>query len=244
MSKTNISWATHSLNFYNWYCTKVSAGCKNCYMFAMREQYGRADSELKWRANARKEYDVLKRGDVVFVNSMSDTYHEDAPIEWIQGIHNLAAAKPDVTFLLLTKRISRAHDLQDDLVWPGNLWLGTSIENQKSLWRLDELASTPGNHFVSMEPLLENLADDNHWDSLSNYYSEFEHIQWVIVGGESGPNRRPFDKLWARNIQEFCHETGTHFTFKQGSALRPGGDNALDGYTYLTTPFTEAVHDH
>lgn len=246
MGKTNISWATKSLNWYNWYCTKVSAGCKNCYMFAMRKQFGREDTWLKWRANALKEYNALKPGDVVFVNSMSDTYHEDAPLEWIQHIHQLAVDRPDVTFLHLTKRIKRVEQLASNLVWPDNLWLGTSIESIEYLYRINFLVLTPAKHkFISAEPLLESLVADSpkRIDSLMNYYYRFDHIDWVIVGGESGGSRRPFDKEWAREIKDFCHTAGTHFTFKQGSSLRPGKDCELDGHTYLTTPFTSTVEE-
>lgn len=240
MSATNISWASHSLNYYNWYCTRVSAGCKNCYMFAMREKFNRTDTELQWRAAAMKEYHALKAGDVVFVNSMSDSYHEEAPLEWIQEIHNLAEAKPDVTFLLLTKRISRAVELQHDLNWPNNLWLGTSVENRRTLWRISDLIKTPGNHFVSMEPLLADLMELDNLDNLRNYYEQFKDVRWVIVGGESGIQRRAFDKDWALAIREFCYETGTHFTFKQGSARLPGRDLLLQGELYQTTPFKTA----
>ena len=129
MGKTNISWADQSLNFYNWYCTKISPGCKNCYMFAMRKQFGREDASLKWRESALKEYHALKPGEVVFVNSMSDTYHEDAPLEWIQRIHELIASKPAVQFLVLNKRPYRALIIRRDLLWPENLWVGVSVEN-------------------------------------------------------------------------------------------------------------------
>lgn len=237
MAKTNIGWADKSLNFYNWYCTKVSEGCKNCYMFAMRKQFGRCDTELMWRSNAMKEYDKLQPGEVVFVNSMSDTYHEDAPDEWVRRIHNLVANRGDVTFLLLTKRPGRVLRIPG-LLWPDNLWLGTSVENRRTLNRITQLADSDAKHkFISAEPLLEDLLANDWYDRLPNYYHEFRSIQWMIVGGESGSKRRPFHKEWARELQEFCHSTGTHFTFKQGAAHKPGRDYELDGATYLETPF-------
>lgn len=235
MSKTNISWASHSLNFYTWDCTPVSDGCKNCYALAMARRYSKPVNGLpQWRETAVNEWQCLKSGDVVFVNSMSDTYHENAPIEWIQRIHTLAAGKPDTIFLLLTKRIKRVAQLADQLVWPANLWLGVSIESPKYLWRMGELGTIPAyKRFISAEPLLASL-----WPDLASYDERYDKISWWIVGGESGPNRRPFYKQWATEVQHWCNVTGAHFTFKQGSAFKPGGDNSLFGKTYLTTPFT------
>ncbi len=236
--KTNIGWASHSLNFYNWYCTPVSAGCDNCYMFVMRKQFGREPKLLQWRDSAVVEYNRLNADDVVFVNSMSDTYHEAAPVEWIQRIHQMIAGRPDVTFLLLTKRPERALQLAPVLIWPWNLWLGVSVEKMAALERIDVLAQIPAqNRFLSVEPLLEDLLALGGVDRLTNYYDAITRIRWMIVGGESGNKRRPFDKLWARELQEFCNVTGTHFTFKQGGHRFPGKDNALDGEYYLSTPF-------
>lgn len=106
MAETSIEWADKSLNFYTWACSKVSQGCKNCYMMTFAERFGKnPHGAPEWRGkNAIKEYRNLKSGDVVFVNSMSDTYHEDVPQQWIHNIHNMAALRPDVIFLLLTKR--------------------------------------------------------------------------------------------------------------------------------------------
>ena len=234
MGKTMISWADKSLNFYNWYCTKISAGCKNCYMFAMRKQFDRNPDHLEWRETAMKEYHALKPGEVVFINSMSDTYHETAPLEWIQRIHILIAGKPDVRFLILTKRPYRALMIKRLVLWPDNLWLGVSVENQDNLWRIDDLCELPAaRKFISAEPLLEDLSV-----GMGPYMKHLlDDIRWMIVGGESGPNRRPFDKRWAIELQDLCHETGIHFTFKQGSHRLPGRDKTLDGETYLSTPF-------
>jgi protein gp37 len=234
--KTNIGWATHSLNFYNWYCTKVSAGCKNCYMFDMRKQFGRQPESLQWRDQAVTEWKKLKPGAIVFVNSMSDTYHEDADPAWVARIHSMINSKLDVTFMLLTKRPMTAWSLATWLLWPDNLWLGVTVENRESLDRIDILKDIPAKHkFVSAEPLLEDISQELKLGHMKT-------VDWMIVGGESGNNRRKFDKQWARDLRDFCKMFDVHFTFKQGSHRLPGKDYELDGQYYLDTPMM-AVKD-
>lgn len=230
MGKTKIEWCDYSLNFYTWDCTKVSPGCKNCYMMALAERYGKPlVGRPQWRgANAYKELRRIPAGSVVFVNDMSDTYHESVPEAWIHAIHNAAAYnRPDLTFLLLTKRPERAYAMRHQLIWPRNLWLGTSVESEDYLWRLSYLRHIPAaGRFVSAEPLLGSLRRG------LEYYLRPEWISWVIVGGESGANRRAFDPDWAREIRDMCSRTGAKFFFKQGSAFKPGQDRVLDGRTW------------
>ncbi len=237
MGKTNIEWCDYSLNFYTWDCTRVSEGCKHCYMMAMANRYNRPlVGRPQWRgANAFKELRAIPSGSLVFVNDMSDTYHESVPVKWIHSIHNTAAyIRPDLIFLLLTKRPERAYALRHQLAWPANLWLGTSVESSKYLWRLDYLLETPAaGHFLSAEPLLSALP------SLERYLilAPFSHLlDWVIVGGESGGERRPFDKAWARSIRDACVSCNVPFLFKQGSAFKPGQDRELDGQTWQQFP--------
>lgn len=263
MSETNIEWASHTLNFYTWACQKVSPGCKNCYAQSLAVRYGRDfDAPPAWRGkNAIKELMKLPAGAVVFVNSMSDTYHESVPVAWIHGIHNAALLRPDVTFLLLTKRIERAYGLSRFLAYPPNLWIGTSVESEEYLWRLDYLLEIPAaGHFVSAEPLLGSLAGIEkylHYDHkapqfltsgiplMSRYETWLKYperlrdkrLEWVIVGGESGGNRRPFDPKWARQIRDLCNHWDVPFMYKQGGAHKPGQDRVLDGRTWDETPF-------
>jgi protein gp37 len=238
MSETIIRWATHSWNPYTWNCNKVSPGCKNCYAATLAERYGKKfDGAPQWRgANAMKELLKFPAGSVLFVNSMSDTYHELVPTAWIHSIHNLAAyVRPDITFLLLTKRPERAYGLRHQLVWPKNLWLGTSVENDEYLWRLAYLTRTPASgRFVSAEPLLGSLKI-----GFEAYLSR--GINWVIVGGESGGNRRDFNKDWAREIRDMCIRTGVPFMYKQGSAFKSEQDKILDGREWSESPFTAIV---
>lgn len=241
--KTSIEWASHTLNFYSWACTKVSPGCKHCYAKTLADRYGKDfNAPPQWRgANAMKELRTLPKGAVAFVNSMSDTYHEAVPVQWIHSIHNAALLHPDVTFLLLTKRPERAYGLSRYLAYPPNLWVGTSVESEDYLWRLDYLLRIPAaGHFVSAEPLLGRLPN------LSHYMKPITHIQghthhhalkWVIVGGESGAHRRPFYSAWAAEIQVMCAMHHVPFLYKQGSAFMSGKDRILNGRTWDETPF-------
>lgn len=244
MAKTSIEWADNTLNFYTWDCTRISPGCKNCYMMTMAASFNRPlVGKPQWRgANVYKELRALKPGAVVFVNSMSDTYHENVPVAWIHAIHNAAAyLRPDVTFLLLTKRPERTLALSPYLAWPKNLWIGTSVESRDYLWRLDYLLQIPAaGHFVSAEPLLDSLTE------LKPYlYSTAwrKGLGWVILGGESGKVRRMFDHQWAREVRDLCLKAEIPFMFKQGSALRPGEDRLLDGREWNGSPFHLEKHE-
>lgn len=234
MSKTNIEWADKSLNYYNWRCNKVSEGCKFCYMMTFAKRMGKDPvGAPEWRENAMREYHALKPGEVVFINSMSDTYHELAEIKWVHRIHELAAQKPDVIFLSLTKRPHNALAFRDSIVWPKNLWIGTSIEMPKYLYRIDTLLQIPAaGHFISVEPLLESLGD------ISKYFKR--GLGWVILGAESGKHRRDFDMAWARDIKNQCLANNVPFIFKQGSHFKSGQKRILDGRTWDETPFANS----
>jgi protein gp37 len=247
MSKTTIEWASHTWNPYTWNCNKVSQGCKNCYAEALATRLGRyaGTSFLdtpQLRASAYAELKTFKPGSVIFVNSMSDTYHESAKLEWIHSIHNTAAANPHLVFLLLTKRPERALALSSYLTYPENLWVGTSVEHADYLWRLDYLLKIPASgHFVSAEPLLGGLP------GLPEYLTPTirrRGLKWVIVGAESGANRRAFNLQWAREIRDMCQQANVPFMFKQGSHFKSGQERILDGRTWDETPvFVEPVKE-
>ncbi|QPC81042.1 DUF5131 family protein [Phototrophicus methaneseepsis] len=239
MKDSKIGWTTHSWNPWGWVCNKVSEGCKNCYMFAMAARFHKenpATRSPEWREQeSARELRSFRLGDVIFVNSMSDTYSERVPDEYIERVHQTVQANHDKVFLLLTKRPERALALADQLVWPKNLWVGTSVEMEKHIHRLDTLLQLPTrNFFVSAEPLLEALPS-LYWYLQPNS-TDGKCIEWVIVGGESGRNRRLFDKEWARDIQWMCGEFETPFFFKQGSDAVSGQDRDLDGRTWDETP--------
>ena len=227
MAKTNIGWASSSWNPYTWNCHKISPGCKHCYMFEMSRNLRHADARgvPQMRESAWSEIDKLPAGPV-FINSMSDTYHPGVPVAWIHRIHNAFRARPHLTGLLLTKRIERAAVLAPLLDWPPNLWIGTTVENQAYAWRLDYLRqiTQAAGRFVSFEPMIGPV-----WPDLSD-------INWVIVGGESGAQRRPFDVGWASHLLMVARGRDIPFFYKQGSHLRPGKDRVLAGRTYDEVP--------
>lgn len=228
MSETNIGWTKYSWNPYTWNCNKVSPGCKNCYMFSMARNLKGQDAAgaPSWRESAMKELRKFEAGPV-FVNSMSDTYHEGAKIAWVHRIHNTARLHPHLTFLLLTKRIERAAALAPYLDWPPNLWIGTTVENADYLWRLDYLRSITqaAGRFVSFEPLLGSVPMPN-----------LAGIEWVIVGGESGVDRRAYDRRWAFTIYAAARRHRAAFFYKQGSARQPGRDRLLYGREWNEVP--------
>ena len=197
-------------------CSRVSDGCRNCY--AERLSLDRGWSRVPWTAanaaaNVRERPERLrkpfswKEPRRVFVNSMSDLFHENVSDAFIARIFETMVKTPHV-YQCLTKRPERA------ATWPGpwteRIWLGASVENKKALPRLDALrASTARVRFPSLEPLLEDLGR-----------LDLRGIQWVIVGGESGPHYRPMDHAWARRVRDQCVAAGIPFFFKQSAARR------------------------
>lgn len=234
MPKTNIGWTDYSWNPWNWVCTKVSEGCKNCYAHALATRYGKDFAgEPVWRENAIPELRKIPGGNAVFVADMSDLFLERVSFEWIDRVFIEMNWRPDLTFLLLTKRIERAAALAPDLIWTNNIYLGTSVENQKRAYRIDVLRDIEGprGKFLSLEPLLGPIEAD------------FTGIDGAITGGESGPNRRPFDNQWVSDIAAQCERDGVALYHKQGSAFKPGQDREIDGRTYDALPWRkEAQH--
>lgn len=224
---TKIEWTDETWNPVVG-CTKVSPGCAHCYAETMAARYGKLFAGApRWRDSALKDYQMLKPDSACFVNTMSDSFHEGVPHAWIERMFIYARQKPNVQFLFLTKRIERALELAPRLWWSDNIWLGTSIENRKRLSRLDVLKQIRvPRKFVSVEPLLEDLCE-----------VDWHGIDGVIVGGESGANRRPFDKAWARTIRDQCQRDGVAFFFKQGGAFKSGQDRELDGRTHDDVPW-------
>lgn len=230
MAKTNIEWADHSLNWLTWKCKKVGTECKNCYMYSLAKRHGKDPFGLpSWRENAINDYNKLKAGDVAFVNSMSDSYIRGIPFEWVKHMHQYAVLKPDVIFLMLTKRPEHLLELSPKLDFPKNLWVGTSVGIKESAHRIETLLNVPAaGHFLSAEPLLEDISSD-----IDQYIPA---LGWVIAGAESGDKRRDFDEQWVRNIRDICLEFDTPFMYKQGSHRWSGRNRILDGQTWDATP--------
>jgi protein gp37 len=144
---------------------------------------------------------------LIFVNSMSDLFHEDVPTQFIQDVFETMRKAHWHTFQVLTKRPERLSSIAEILPWPDNVWMGVSVENQRFAWRIDELRRVPAAvRFLSCEPLLGPLK------------LNLEGIDWVIVGGESGPKARPMRADWARDIRDRCRDAGVAFFFKQWGA--------------------------
>ena len=192
-------------------CTKISAGCKNCYAERMAkrlqamgvEQYKNGfkislvphmlDAPYKW-----------KKQKVVFVNSMSDLFHPDVPFEYIELVFKVMNETPHI-YQVLTKRSERLKELAPRLNWTDNIWMGVSVENEKVSYRILDMIDTPAKtKFLSIEPLIGPIR--------SLYLNG---INWVIVGGESGPKARPIKKEWIDIVLKECQKTNTPFFFKQ-----------------------------
>ena len=215
-------------------CTKVSAGCDRCYAERMAgrlramgvEKYrngfrttihpGTLDEPLRWR-----------KPRVVFVNSMSDLFHREVPTAFIERVFAVMNRASRHTFQVLTKRPRRAVTLSGRLDWTPNIWLGTSIESEETLFRLPMLRETGARtKFLSLEPLLGPLPG-----------LELGGVDWVIAGGESGPGARPMEAAWVREIRETCRREGVPFFFKQwGGVFKKRTGRLLDGRTWDEMP--------
>ena len=194
-------------------CTKISAGCKNCYAetMAVRLQamgVGGYENGFKFSTVPQRLNDPLKRKKptVYFVNSMSDIFHEDMPEDYLNKIFEVIRQTPRHTYQILTKRADRMFRYLSNKEIPENIWLGVTVENKKEgVPRIDKLRKLNASVlFLSIEPLLENLGQIN-----------LENIDWVIVGGESGHKARPMEKEWVLNIKQQCEENDIAFFFKQ-----------------------------
>lgn len=217
-------------------CSKVSTGCKHCYAerFARRL---RAMGVERYRNGFRVtlHYDLLdlpkrwKTPRLVFVNSMSDLFHEAVPFDFIRRVFATMRDCPGHTFQILTKRSRRLRELAPQLEWSPNIWMGVSVEDARVLHRIEDLRGVPATvRFLSCEPLLGPL------DNLP-----LEGIHWVIVGGESGPGARPMRVEWVRSIRDQCQSAGVPFFFKQwGGIHKHRMGRLLDGCVYDDMPET------
>jgi len=194
-------------------CTKISAGCKNCYAETMAKRLkamGTPGYENGFALQILPERleDPVKRKKptVYFVNSMSDLFHEKIPDAYIEQVFEVIARTPHHTYQILTKRGARMARFFKTRTVPENAWLGVSVENRKhGVPRIDHLRRVPAKiRFLSVEPLLEDVGELDLTD-----------IHWVIVGGESGPKARPMKEEWADSIRTQCEEQQVAFFFKQ-----------------------------
>jgi protein gp37 len=227
-TRTSIEWTDKTWNPTTG-CAKVSPGCKNCYAEALTKRFKnhfgngfaftmhpeRLEQPRHWRSPSR-----------IFVNSMSDLFHEEMPLHYLQQIFETMAACPQHIFQILTKRHERMLELASELAWPKNVWMGVSVESQNYVHRIKYLRRVPAHiRFLSCEPLLGPLK------------LELEGIHWVISGGESGPRRRRIDPEWVISIRDQCSSARVAFFHKQWGGLTPkAGGRELEGRTWDELP--------
>jgi protein gp37 len=232
-TKSKIEWTEMTWNPVTG-CSKVSIGCKNCYAERMAKRLqamGQARYRNGFQVTLHEDLIELpkqwKQPRLVFVNSMSDLFHEDVPLDFIRSIFETMAACSQHTFQILTKRSQRLSALAPQLPWPANIWMGISVEDSRALVRVDDLRRVPAAiRFLSCEPLLSLLEP-----------LELRGIDWVIVGGESGPGARPMQLQWVEAIQKQCLAAGAMFYFKQwGGVRKHRTGRELHGRTYDDIP--------
>jgi protein gp37 len=233
--KTAIEWTQATWNPTTG-CSKLTPGCAHCYAERLSFRFGatrkpwvpahaaenvvmhpeRLSQPLRWR-----------RPRLIFVNSMSDLFHERVPLSFIERVFDVMVEADRHVFQILTKRHRRLVELSSSLVWPENVWMGVSIENQRWAVRADALRSVPAVvRFISAEPLLGPLDDLDLTD-----------IHWLIAGGESGPGHRPVRTEWVRALRDLCRQQDVPFFFKQWGGIRAkAGGRLLDGRVYSQLP--------
>ena len=232
-SMSKIEWTEATWNPVSG-CSKVSSGCLNCYAERMAYRLQRMGNP-----NYRNGFDVTlhphlleaplswKRSRLVFVNSMSDLFHEEVPVEFIQQVFDTMRRAHWHTFQVLTKRSERLVDLAPSLAWPSNVWMGVSVENKDVVERIDHLRKVGSAvRFLSLEPLIGPLPDLN-----------LRGIHWVIVGGESGPGARLMEPSWVSDIKQQCENSHVPFFFKQwGGVFKKRNGRKLEGKTWDELP--------
>ena len=215
-------------------CSKISPGCKHCYAerLAMRlRAMGQPNYARGFDLTLQEHMLELPlrwtKPQAIFVNSMSDLFHHDIPLEYIQRVFDVMRRADWHRFQVLTKRADRLLELGRRIHWTRNIWMGVSVENRKCFSRIDSLRKT-GAHikFLSLEPLLEDLGE-----------FDLTGIDGVIVGGESGPGARPMSPSWVRNLRDLCLAAEVPFFFKQwGGTRKKVNGRLLDGLTWDQMP--------
>lgn len=236
--KSTIEWTESTWNPVTG-CTKISPGCDNCYAerlalrlqamgqpnyvngFKLTLQERMLELPLRWRLPQ-----------MIFVNSMSDLFHRDVPTEYIQRVFGVMRQARQHRFQVLTKRSQRLSRLSKELDWQPNIWMGVSVESKEYVFRIDHLRATGAYiKFLSLEPLIGPLPKLN-----------LKGINWVIVGGESGPGARKMQEEWVLDIRDQCLSAGVPFFFKQwGGVNKKREGRLLEGQTWSQMPTNLAV---
>ena len=215
MAKTSIEWTESTWNPLTG-CTKISPGCQNCYaerlsfrLQAMGQHNYSNGFNLTMHEHALEAPLKWKKPQRIFVNSMSDLFHEDVPISFILKVFNIMQSAWWHQFQILTKRSQRLAELDHLISWPDNVWMGVSMENSDYTFRIDHLRDTNARiKFLSIEPLLGPLPN-----------LDLNGINWAIIGGESGPCARPIKETWVTEIRDQCLNASVPFFFKQWGGI-------------------------
>ena len=236
-AKSAIEWTESTWNPVTG-CTKVSPGCKNCYAERMAKRLhaigmpsyanGFAVTMHDRALNLPRQW---KRPALIFVNSMSDLFHEKVPLDFIKKVFDVMNGAGRHQYQILTKRSARLLELDKRLNWADHIWMGVSVETEKQVKRIDDLRKTGARiKFLSLEPLLGPIPN-----------LDLSGIDWVIVGGESGPGARPMLEEWATNIRDQCRKARIPFFFKQwGGVNKKRAGRLLDGRTWDEMPIAVA----
>ena len=228
-----IEWVTATWNPLTG-CTKISPGCAHCYaerlshrLMLMGQPNYRNDFQVTLHEHMLDQPRRWKKPQHVFVNSMSDLYHKDVPFDFILKVFQVMVQCPWHQFKILTKRAERLSMISDQLPWVDNIWQGVSVEDESYTWRIDHLRRTAARtRFLSIEPLLGPLP-----------HLHLDGIDWVIVGGESGPGARPMESRWVEDILRQCREQHVPFFFKQwGGVNKKKNGRILQGQTFDEFP--------
>jgi len=230
---TSIEWTQATWNPVTG-CSKVSIGCAHCYaermalrLQAMGQENYINGFKVTLHPNMLRMPLNIRRPRIFFVNSMSDLFHPKVPLSFIQQIFDIMHKASWHQFQILTRRADRLAELAPSLKWTANIWMGVTVESVRYLDRLEYLRSVPANiKFVSLEPLLGPIPN-----------MDLTKIDWVIVGGESGPGARPMLNDWVIDIQQQCHEARVPFFFKQwGGVNKKKTGRLLNGRTFDEMP--------
>ncbi|MBI5473068.1 MAG: phage Gp37/Gp68 family protein [Ignavibacteriae bacterium] len=233
MAESSIEWTEMTWNPTTG-CSKISAGCKFCYAEIMSKRLQAMGIEkYKDGFKVRTHPDTLnipytwKSSKIVFVNSMSDLFHERIPLLFVQKVFAVMNDNPNHVFQILTKRAERLVEIHKELKWSHNIWMGVSVEDDRVVRRIDLLRRTDARvKFLSCEPLIGPLPG-----------LDLKHIDWVIVGGESGHRPRPMHVDWVLDIQEQCKKAKVAFFFKQwGGRNKKASGRELNGRTFDDMP--------
>ena len=231
MSK--IEWTHFTLNVLTG-CNPVSPGCAHCYakrqtprLMKLHPQKYVNGFGLALHPEVLEKPLKMKKGQMIFLNSMSDTFHEEVPASFITQTFDMMGNCPQHLFQVLTKRSERLLQIAPSLNWPKHIWQGVTVEHKDFVQRIDHLRATPAAvKFLSLEPLLGPLPN-----------LDLSGINWAIVGGESGPKARPINPDWVRDIRDQCVEAGVDFFFKQwGGVNKKATGRTLDGCIWNEMP--------